>query len=392
VFQTGTGQWRGVISLGYDAEGKRVQRTVYGGTKVEALDKLRRLQADADAGRLTDADGLTVVDYLRRWLDTTAKAKTQDGTHERYEQLFAHLRWPLGTVRLAKFQPVHVEQVYHKMATAGASAWTRRMAGTMLSNALRHAVRLKLIPHNPAADVAKARPAEKEMKYLTQSQALLLLDAAAGHRLFALFAVALGSGLRQGELLGLRWGDVDLDAGTVTVRRTLTRRKGKKDAEGGSAAGEFVLKEPKSRHSRRTVALPGFALDALREHRSAMLREGNIAAPVFCTRTGNFLGKSNFTRQTFKPMLTKANARAANLAEKSGAVPEAVPTDLRFHDLRHTHASHLIAAGESVKAVSRRLGHASIEVTLRVYAHLMPNDDAKLAARVEGLFGRAATV
>lgn len=188
-----------------------------------------------------------------------------------------------------------------------------------------------------------------------------------GNPLYALFAVALGTGMRQGELLGLRWDDIDFEKGTVAVQRSLAQLR-----------GQFVLKEPKSKRSRRSVALPRFALDALRDHRAAMLKEGNIAAPVFCTRTGQFIGKSNLIGQVFKPAVRRANAAAASKAEAAGVTPEVLP-DIRFHDLRHTHATTLLSKGHSLKAVSQRLGHANVELTLRVYAHVLPTDDQKLA-------------
>jgi integrase len=249
------------------------------------------------------------------------------------------------------------------------------MAGVLLTGALRHAVQLKLIPFNPAADVVKARPEEKEMPFLSESQAKLFLDTAQGRRLYALFALAVGSGMRQGELLGLQWADIDFDKGTVSVQRSLAQIKGK-----------FVVKEPKSKRGRRTIKLPKFALDALTGHRQAMLNEGNIAAPVFCTRTGQYIGKSNLIRQVFKPILKRANERAAKEAKERGAEPALLPA-IRFHDLRHTHATSLLAQGHSIKAVSQRLGHASIELTLRVYAHVLPTDDGVLADGLDRMFG-----
>jgi integrase len=163
------------------------------------------------------------------------------------------------------------------MERSGATAWTRRMAGAVLTNALRHAVRLKLIAFNPAADVVKARPEEKEMRFFSEAQTKQFLDAAKSCRLFALFALAVGSGMRQGELLGLQWADINFDKGTVSVQRSL--------AQVGKG---FIVKEPESRRSRRIIKLPRFVLDALHEHRKRMVVEGKATAPVFCTRTGQY--------------------------------------------------------------------------------------------------------
>jgi integrase len=354
---------------------------VYGKTKGEAQEKLRAVQADADAGRLVETEQLTAGEYLKRWLDHTAKPKVHDGTWERYREVTdLYLIPTIGVVKLAKVSALHVEQCYAAMAASSsdrnpASAWTRKMAGVVLSQAFKHAVKLKLVSHNPAADVAKARPVAREMRFMTEPQGRTFLGAVRGHRLYPLFALALGSGMRQGELLGLQWGDIDFERATLDVRRSLSQVKGK-----------FVLKEPKSKTSRRSVALPKFALDSLREHRQAALKAGLIAAPVFCTGAGTYIGRGNLTR-LFKSLVRKANTLDARRAAEAGREPDPIPAGLRFHDLRHTHASNLIAAGHSIKAVSRRLGHADITITLKVYAHLMPNDDEKLAAGAEALFG-----
>src|SRR5262249_12075705 len=138
--------------------------------------------------------------------------------------------------------------------------------------------------------------------------------------------------------------------------------------------------------SRNAVALPAFALDALRQHRAAMLKEGNINAPVFCTRTGQYIAKSNLIRQVFKPMLDRANAAAVKQAQRLNGEPPPIPP-IRFHDLRHSLATGLLARGHSIKAVSQRLGHASIERTLRVYSHVLPTDDGALADGLHRMFG-----
>jgi integrase len=366
----------GSISLGYDGNGKRKRRFVYGAVKQEVRVKLRQLQVEALAGTLADSGRLTVGDYLQRWLENTAKSKVRPTTYARYEQLVRlHARPLLGGVRLDRLAALHVESFYAEMERNGATAWTRRMAGTLLTNALRHAVRLKLIAFNPAADVVKPRPEEKEMQYLSEAQTKQFLDAARSCRLFALFALAVGSGMRQGELLGLQWPDIDFDKGTVSVQRSL--------AQIGS---QFIIKEPKSKRSRRMIKLPRFVLDALHEHRKEMVTEGNATAPIFCTRTGQYIGKSNLIRQVFKPIIKRANERVIELDRKWNAQPALLPM-IRFHDLRHTHATTLLACGHSIKAVSQRLGHASIELTLRVYAHVLPTDDAALAERLNHMFG-----
>jgi integrase len=181
--------------------------------------------------------------------------------------------------------------------------------------------------------------------------------------------------MRQGELLGLQWGDIDFERGSLDVKRSLSQVRGKP-----------VLKEPKSKASRRTIALPRFALDSLREHRAATLKAGRITAPVFCSEAGTYIGRGNLTR-LFKALVKKANALDARQAAEAGRESGPIPASLRFHDLRHSHASNLIASGHSIKAVSRRLGHSDITITLKTYIHVMPDDDGKLAEGTNRLFG-----
>lgn len=360
ISQRTNGRWEAKITVGYDGNGKRIRRAVYGDTKQEVQDKLRELQGQAQAGTLVDQSGITLAEYLTSWLANTVKPQTSPTTHARYDSLVRLKVSPhIGGLKVSSLVPIHVYHLMGELERAQESLWTRKMAGTLLHNALKQAVKLKLLSHNPAADVPRAKPLEKEMKFFTEEQVKVFIEAAKKRRVGALFILAVGSGMRQGELFGLTWEDIDFEKNLVSVRRTLAEVK-----------GAFTVKEPKSKRSKRTITLPPFVMEALREHRTKMLAEGHIKAPVFCAKTGQYQRKSNMLRQVFFPMLEKAG------------LPR-----IRFHDLRHTHATLLLAAGESIKAVSRRLGHASIDITLKVYAHLLPDYDEALAGRLQKMFG-----
>src|SRR5262249_43076842 len=160
-------------------------------------------------------------------------------THQRYEQLARlHLTPHIGMIKLQKLAPLHVLGLMGSLENAGESAWTLKMAAAVLHNALESAAGLNLVAFNVAAKVARAKPAEREMHFLDGGQAALFLESARSRRLHALFSVALGTGLRQGEILGLAWPDVDFERGTLSVRRTLAVVK-----------GQAILKEPKSKAS-----------------------------------------------------------------------------------------------------------------------------------------------
>jgi integrase len=203
----------------------------------------------------------------------------------------------------------------------------------------------------------------EEKTAVTPDQAWALLKGAAGHRLEALFVLAVNSGLRQGELFGLQWRDVDLTEKQVRVRHSLEELDGK-----------LRLKEPKSDKSRRTVDLPASASEALAGHRKRMLAEGHYAPdqPVFCDTDGGWLRKSNFIRRVYAPLLTKAKI-------------EGVP----FHGWRHFHASYHIELGTNVKVLQERLGHADVSTTMRFYVHTRDENHRHAADAFDVAFGKA---
>ncbi len=200
----------------------------------------------------------------------------------------------------------------------------------------------------------------KELRTLNAEEAQRLLEAAKGDRLEALLVLALTTGMRQGELLGLQWEDVDLKTGTVYIRRTLLELKGK-----------LTLGETKSGRNRR-VDLPDIAVETLREHRKRMLAEGHPGPWVFCDTQGGPIRKSNLTRRWFKPLLQRAGL-----------------PDIRFHDLRHTAATLLLTLGVHPKIVQERLGHSQISLTLDTYSHVLPSMQREAARKLDTLFESA---
>jgi integrase len=298
---------------------------------------------------------------LTAWLEA-AKSRIQPKTHLRYEQIVRlRINPHLGGCKLAKLAPVHVQQLFSALERDKVSARGRQMAGTVLHKALRDAVRLRLIVNNPASEVEKPRPGKAKMQVYDEAQARAMLAAAAGHRLYALFVLALDTGMRQGELFALRWEDIDFDGGGVLVQRSLEEIN-----------GHHRVKEPKSGKGRR-IDVSAFALEALREHRKAMLAEGNYSpdAPVFPAPEGGWLRKPNFQRRVFRPL-----QKAAGLSP------------IRFHDLRHTAATLMLMNDVNVKVVSERLGHASIQLTLDTYSHVLPTMQRIAAERMDAFFRR----
>jgi integrase len=388
VFEREDGLWVGSVSLGLSESGKRKRKTVYCATKGEVLNELDRLRSEARVGNLPDAGGLTVGQLLDRWLESS-KASTETRTFEERQRLVKnHLRPRMGGVKLAKVNTLHVESLYADMARDGVGATTIRHAANVLGVAFSHACNLKLIPFNPVAAIKKPKAPKRQMLFLTQEQVKILLEAAKDQPCYALIVLALATGCRQGELLALIWEDVDLSKAMLTVRRSLAQ------TDQG-----FLVKEPKTAASRRTITLPSLAVSVLTEHKAAAMKARLLDAPIFCTRTGNWLLKRNVLR-ALRAVIRRANTPPGKINKggrpKKGVAPrpkqefemlKLIPAKLRFHDLRHTVASILLSQGQSVRAVSQRLGHSNPALTLRVYAHCMPSDDPQLAAALDKMLG-----
>ena len=379
IYQRKDGTYAGMLSLGYGPTGKRRRKFVYGQSKAEVLAKMDELRGDVRIGALPDAGSLTVGQLLDRWM-AAKRGEHPTRTDEERERLVTnHIKPRLGSVRLSKLTPLHVDGFYLGMRQDAVGDWTTRHAADALHAALRYAVRKNLIRSNPAEGVEKPRPTRREMLFLNPGQVRSVLETAKDRPVYPLLATALGTGCRQGELLALSWGDIDLRNGTLTVRRSLTQTK---------AAG-FALKEPKSASGRRTVALPALVVEVLTAHKADAMRTGLLDAPVFCTRTGGHLDKKNVLR-SFRAVIKAANrahAKAMDKADRNDEPWKLIPEAVRFHDLRHTVASLLLSDGHSLKAVSRRLGHKDRAMTLRVYAHCLPGDDGKLADGLNRMMG-----
>ncbi|ACZ40244.1 tyrosine-type recombinase/integrase [Sphaerobacter thermophilus] len=346
-------------------QGTRRRKSFYGRTRQEVADKLARALVEQQYGLPVVSERETVKDYLERWLEDVARPSLRPRTYESYRGIITrHLTPALGRTRLARLSPDQVQRYINQKQAAGLSPRTVTYHRAVLRKALNDAMRWGLVSRNAAALAAPPKQDRPPARFLTPEEARHFLDTVAGHRLEALFTVALAVGLRQGEALGLRWDDVDLEAGTLTVRYALQR-----------SGGALVLVEPKTQRSRRTVALPAVALRALREHRTRQLEE-RIAAPywddqgfVFTSTIGTAIDARNLTREFHR------------LRAEAG-----LPW-LRFHDLRHGCASLLMAQGVNPRVVMEILGHSQITLTLGTYSHVAPTLARDAADKIDGILG-----
>lgn len=357
------GRWEAVLHLGY-VGGKRSRKSLYGKTRHEVQQKLVVAQRDLQRGIAPTDDRLTTGTFLDGWLEDVAKVTVRPRTYVSYEQTVRlHLKPTLGRIVLSRLRPQQLQALMNAKLASGLSPRSVGIIHAVLRAALNQAVQWDMVPRNVATLVQSPRAPRAEITPLSPEQARCFLDAVKGDRLEALYSVGLALGLRQGEILGLCWSDVDLDAGTVRVAHALQRVRGR-----------LELVEPKSLSSRRTIPLPATVARALRAHRSRQLEERLAAGArwhdsdlVFTTALGTPLDSRNVTKR-FQAALKRAG------------LPR-----LRFHDLRHTAASLMLAQGVSARVVMETLGHSQISLTMNTYSHVVPALQREAADRMEAI-------
>lgn len=378
VRRRGKRSWELKFDIGTDPlTGKRLTRYhSFKGTKREAQVELTRLMASAVDGNYVDPSKLTLTEYLDRWERDWAAVHVSPKTMERYHELLKiHVRPHLSGVRLQRLRPINLGELYAKLLRAGRhgiglSPRTVGHVHRVLHKALVVAGEWGLIANNPA-DVAKPPPATApEIDILTEDQVRATLRSLRGRAIYPIVSLALGSGMRRGELLALTWGDIDLGSGRVRVEHSVEQTK----------AG-LRLKAPKSRHGRRRIALPSSVVEELRAHR--------IARQELHLRHG--LGKLLDDAYVFPNLAGGLRSPNALTKEWARAVTACNLPGVSLHALRHTHASQLIASGMDVLTISRRLGHGSPTITLAVYGHLFTNTDDRAAQIIEAAFAGIKT-
>ena len=363
VYRRGDGRWVGVLHVGYSG-GKRQRKSFYGLTRQEVASKLAAAVRDRQLGKSPVPEREMLGAFLMRWLEDTARRTIRPATYRGYEvSLRRHVIPEIGHLRLARLTADDLDALYSRLLDKGLAPKTVRLAHAVIHRALSHALRRGAVAVNVASTVDAPSAPRKEFRTLTPEEAARLLKAALSDRLYGLYALALTCGLRQAELLGLRWADVDLSGAVLSVRQQVYRLD-----------GEWHYTEPKTKAGRRVVSLSGAAVEALRERKLAQNKERLRAATwedndlVFANLRGRPIEKGNLLRRSFAPLLERAG------------LPH-----LRFHDLRHTAATLLLAEGVHPKVVQERLGHASIATTMDVYSHVLPSLQVDAAERMDRL-------
>jgi integrase len=367
VYRRSDGRWTAAHYV-LQPNGGRVRRAVYGKTRKEAADKVADLVAKTSAGIPLAVRSWTVAAYAAHWLDDVVRPRLKPATFTSYrETLRLHILPTLGQVRVQALRPEHVRTLLARKLAAGLSPRSVQIIHGTLRAMLGEAEREEVITRNPAAIVRPPSLAHEEVEPWSPEEASHFLRATASHRLYALFAVGVAVGLRKGELLALQWSDVDLDQGLVHVRQNVQRLP-----ELG-----LVYGRPKTARSRRTIPLPARSVKVLRAHRARQAAEVLALGPawnesglVFTSSVGTLIEPRNLSR-LFDLLIAAAGVRR-----------------IRFHDLRHTCASLLLAQGVPPRVVMDVLGHSQIAITMDLYSHVMPTALREAADAIDRALGQ----
>jgi integrase len=367
--------WAYVVDVGRDpVTGRRRQQTKSGfRTKRAAEDAMSETISSLSDGSYVAPDPQTLGQWIERWLVTMAP-KVRSSTLRDYREALGRVSDALGHVKLQALRPLDIEELYASLLESG-----RRYGGGLspksvrnihiaLRRSLADALRFGLVQRNVAALVKPPAPVRPELTTWDAADMRSFLASMDGDRNASAYRLLATTGMRRGEALGLRWADVDLDVGRVTINRSLT-----------VVDSKLVWSSPKTARSRRSVSLDPETVVSLRAHRRTQLEERVAAGEawvdsdlVFCNQLGEPLHPDRFTR-AFRSAVRRAGVK-----------------QIRLHDLRHTWATLALQAGIHPKVVSERLGHATTGITLDIYSHVQPELDASAASTVAQLFAADA--
>lgn len=354
-------RWIAAITI---STGKR--KKFYCKTKQEALRKKSEALRELERGTLATGPQQKLKDYLVDWLENVHKGKLRISTYVKYQKLIAYIVADLGNVTLQKLTPEQLSRFYTKKSKDGLSSKTINSIHGVLHLALDNAVRWSYVSRNVCDLVAPPRIVSREVVPLTLEQAHVLLKSVREHRLEVLLTMAVVTAMRRGELLALRWSDIDIERRTLLVLHTVDY----------IPKYGYVETEPKTSAGKRLIKLPSFLVEMLKQHRVKQL-EGRLKQGdrwtdhnlVFPALHGGYFNPGYLLR-VFKKLLAEAG------------VPH-----MHFHDLRHSAATILLSMGVNIKVIQELLGHSDISITLGTYSHLLPSMQQDVVEKWDGVFG-----
>ena len=359
ISQRKDGTWEARMTVTDPITGERKRYSYYGKTRIEARDKLIKAQRDLQTGKFVTPNRGKFGDWLTTWLAKYKKMKIADSTFALYKYVAdKHILPSISTIPLQKLETKDVQTVLNNMQTAGKSSRLVHLAYQVINGALKQAVKEGKVFRNVCDAVELPKLTYKEIVPLTKEQAGTFLEAAKKDKYFPAYLLELSSGLRRGELLALRWCDIDLDKGALQVKQTLSRVVKPE----GDRKTQLMFNTPKTKKSQRVIKIPTGTVNVLKAYQLASGNRDKPEALVFSNKAGGPLDPRAFTK------------RYERLLIESG-LPKT-----SFHALRHTVAVLLIQAGEKVKNVQDLLGHEKYSTTMDIYASYVPDDEKEKTA------------
>ncbi len=375
ITQRKDGRWQGSIQIGYDPEtGRPKRKYFYGRTRKDVHQKLMGIMPQVAAGTYREPANLTVAEWLTTWLNDYMKPSIRPTTWESYRyQVDGHIIPALGHLRLPQLQTAHIQRLYNDKLQGGRldgkpgglSPKSIKYIHTVIHSALEQARREAMITLNPADAIKLPKQEKPEIKYLSAAEAAIFLASAKDSKHFPIFFLALNTGMRRGELLGLRWQDLDLEAGQLTVKQGLVRVSGQ----------GLVLQEPKTKLSNRVINLAPAVMQILKDHRKKQAECRLMAGGAYDKKGLDLV----FANELGEPICPRAFTRVfERLVKKAGL-------DVTFHGLRHTFATIALEQGVDVKTIQETLGHHSAAFTMDVYSSVTAKMRREAADKVGDL-------
>lgn len=370
------GRWMASITIGRNPETGRLKRAYfYGKTRQEASDQLAKALSDLSRGTFVAPQKLTVGQWLDTWLREYKGGSVRPLTLDNYERYIrCHLAPALGHIPLKDLRPEHVQRLYNEKRDAGLFPGSIRVMHLVLHGALKQAMKNQLVVRNVTEATVLPSPKKAAIHPLSLDQVGQLLATITEDRLFAAVLLGLGTGLRRGEILAVRWQDVDLQAAVLHVRQALERVKNHSPTADGKKT-RLIFQDPKTQESRRSIPIPEDIVEELKRHKARQAEEKVLwgeayedCGLVFCRPQGTPLEPADFYKHFVR------------LVKQAGLPP------VRFHDARHTFATVMLELGESPKTVQTMLGHPKIATTLDIYSHVSLDLEKRAAARLNGAF------
>lgn len=357
-------KWAIVVDIGYDENGKRKQKWFSGyNTKKEAEKDLANIINKVENGQLSDTKNMCVKEYLEHWLEEYAKNNVSHTTFEKYQYSVKKAIPYIGHLKLTNLKPLHIQKLFNDLSKTGLSSSSCAAYYRALNTALNMAVKWQIISNNPCSSINSPKENNKKMNVLTQNEVNYLLGQIKDRPIYPVVLLAVSCGLRRGEILGLQWANIDFINSTLYIENNLTQ-----------SSSKIELGETKTSTGKRAVALPNSVLKELKEIRKQqkenklMLGQDYEDNDYVCTWPDGKIFRPDYITKAFPKLL------------KEFDLPQ-----VRFHDLRHTHATLLLRQGIHPKVVQERLGHSNISITLDTYSHILPDMQKEAADKIDGI-------